>query len=376
MKKTFLTIPVSALLALTSALLTFTFGIATALADYTVVPAPPYDRQFNLETEAGSKQSASILVKNLGNAPITLTLYGVDATQSAQGTFALTTRSAEQRHVGKWITFEKTEITVPPGEEIPVPFIIEVPASATPGSYAGGIAVEDAGKNGPAVAETEASSVKISSRFIVKIFLSVPGEKRHQYEWRDFRYSYSGEDSHARFTFDVSNTGNTIVMVDPKVELDGFPALKQPVIELPTATIQPGTGSQLIELRMLEDPPFGFYWATGSLTFSELDIVKNEKINTVTETRQITINLTPWYFIVIILVVLLALTLTPIIYYFRLRAYRKKCTEYTVSAGDTILSVAEKAGVDWKRVAKLNKLKPPYTLAANTKLIIPPKKKQ
>ncbi len=350
-------------------------NFSTASADYTVVPAPPFDRQFNLEIEPGAKQSASVLVKNLGNGPVTLSLYGVDATQSAQGTFALTTQSAEQRHVGRWIKFEKNEITVPPGEEIPVPFLIDIPKTATPGSYAGGIAVEDKGNNEPTPA-AEVSSVTVSSRFIVKIFLSVPGEKRHQYEWNDFRYSYADDNTHARFTFEVSNTGNTIILVEPQVELDGFPALKQPIVTLPTATIQPGTDSQLIDLRLTEKPPFGLYFATGTLTFSELDIVKNEKINTVTEIRQITINLTPWYFIAIIIAVFLGLCITPLVWYFRHRSYRKKCGVYIVKEGDTIISVAEKAGADWKKIAKINRLKPPYTLTANTKLLIPPKKKQ
>lgn len=349
-------------------------NIPLATASPTVIPGPPHDRQFNLQVDAGTKQSSTIIVKNLGVAPANYKIYGVDATQSAQGTFALTTQTAEQRHIGTWIKFENTDITVPPEEELVVPFLIDVPASATPGAYAGGIAVEDKGKNSSPSSDG-GSSVSVSSRFIVKIFLNVPGEKIHQYEWNDFRYSYADQNTHARFTFEVSNTGNTILLVEPKVELDGYPALKQPIIELPVATIQPGTKSQTIDLRLTEKPPVGFYRATGTLTFSELDILKNEKINPVTETRQLTINLTPWYYIAIILAIFATLILTPIIFYYHRRNFLKKCSRYTVAEGDTIISVAETCEADWTRIAKINKIKPPYTLTVNAKLLIPPKKK-
>lgn len=349
-------------------------NLPLANASPTVIPGPPHDRQFNFEVDAGTKQSATIIVKNLGVAPADYKIYGVDATQSAQGTFALTTQTAEQHHVGQWIKFEESDITVPPGEEMVVPFLIDIPSSATPGAYAGGIAVEDKGKNSSPSSGT-GSSVSVSSRFIVKIFLNIPGEKKHQYEWNDFRYSYADENTHARFTFEVSNTGNTILLVEPRVELDGYPSLKQPIIELPTATIQPGTKSQTIDLRLMEKPPVGYYWATGSLTFSELNILQNQKINSVTETRQITINLTPWYYIAIILAIFAALFLTPIIFYYHRINFRKKCGKYTVKEGDTIISIAEANGADWNRIAKVNKIKPPYTLTVNATLLIPPKKK-
>ncbi len=362
------------LLILTIGITSFLNYTIFASADYTVVPAPPYERQFNIEAEPGSKQSASVIIKNIGNKAVRLNLYGADATQSAQGTFALTTNTTEQRHIGTWITFEKPEITVPAGEEITVPFILQIPDSTTPGSYAGGIAVENMnGFNGETTKETP--SVSISSRFIVRIYVSIPGEKIHQYKWKDFSYSYSNENNHAKFTFDISNTGNTIILVDPKVELDGFPSLKQPIIELPTATIQPGTQSQKIDLRLTEKPPAGFYLATGTLTFSELDIVNNKKINSKTESRQFMINLTPWYFIAIIIIVILALILTPLILYFRYKTYYKKCVSYTVAENDTVITIANKRGVKWKKITKLNKLKPPYTLKVGQHILIPPKKK-
>jgi len=347
-----------------------------ASADYTVIPAPPYNRQFSFEIEPSSKDTASVLIKNLGNGPVTLNLYSADATQSSQGTFALSSKTTTQWHVGNWISFEEPTVTVPAMEELSVPFVVNVPESATPGSYAGGIAVELA-KNGPDTTEeytAPASAVTISSRFIVKLFVKVPGEKKHTFTWEDFKFDYANDTNHARFVFDVKNSGNTIVMMDPKVELVGFPPLKNSIIELPTATFQPSNDVQTISLRFLEKPPVGFYFVKGTASFYEYDFLSDKKITPQVETRDITINLTPWYVAVIIVIVILLLIISPIIWYRRTKKYIIACTEYQVVEGDTVISIAEKERASWKKIAKLNKLKPPYTLQTGKKILIPPKK--
>ena len=361
------------------ALATFLSLTAISHADYTVIPGSPYERQFNLEVEPGSRQSASIVIKNLGNNAETLNIYSADATHSAQGTFAITTKNTEQFHIGNWISFEEDKVIIPPREEITIPFIIEIPENATPGSYAGGIAVEQSSGSrqlNDANGEAGQSGISVSSRFIVKVFLSIPGEKIHSYKWEDFKFEYAGNDSHARFVMTVSNDGNTIVMVDPKVELTGFPPLKEPVIELPSATIQPGTESQKIDLRFTEKPRLGFYFAKGTATFSELDIINNEKVNPETQTREITINLTPWYLIVIITLVLLTIIIAPFVWYFRSKNYYSRCETYEVKEGQTIISIAKENKSNWKKIVKINKLKPPYNLKPGQTILIPPKKSQ
>lgn len=46
---------------------------------------------------------------------------------------------------------------------------------------------------------------------------------------------------------------------------------------------------------------------------------------------------------------------------------------YEVQSGDTLSSVGAKFGVDWKKIAEVNNLEPPYNLKVGNKLIIPPK---
>jgi len=48
-------------------------------------------------------------------------------------------------------------------------------------------------------------------------------------------------------------------------------------------------------------------------------------------------------------------------------------TIYEVKVGDTTIGIAEKFGVDWREIAKINNLKDPNYLVVGQKLIIPSK---
>ena len=45
--------------------------------------------------------------------------------------------------------------------------------------------------------------------------------------------------------------------------------------------------------------------------------------------------------------------------------------KYTVVSGDTIQSIADSVGMEWKKLAKVNKLKAPYILTINQIVLIP-----
>jgi LysM repeat protein len=52
-----------------------------------------------------------------------------------------------------------------------------------------------------------------------------------------------------------------------------------------------------------------------------------------------------------------------------------RSTTHTVKSGDTVNSLAKANKVSWKKIAKLNNLKAPYSLKPGSKLKIPPRKK-
>jgi predicted negative regulator of RcsB-dependent stress response len=122
----------------------------------------------------------------------------------------------------------------------------------------------------------------------------------------------------------------------------------------------------------LQNPPIaGFYYATANVKFYEYDIMNNDRANEVTESKTLIINLTPWYFIVIILLVLAGIIAYPIYTSYQNKKLRKTCKMYKVKKGATIMDVAAAHNINWKKLAKLNKLKKPYTLKEGQVLCAP-----
>lgn len=92
-----------------------------------------------LELDPGESTSDHLAVRNLGAEEITFTLAAADGYLTPTGRFNMLPSDQESTDAGTWIDIAET-VTVPPaGTEI-VPFTVEVPANATPGDHAAGIA--------------------------------------------------------------------------------------------------------------------------------------------------------------------------------------------------------------------------------------------
>jgi LysM repeat protein len=85
-------------------------------------------------------------------------------------------------------------------------------------------------------------------------------------------------------------------------------------------------------------------------------------------------NVIPWWLIAIIIFTIVALTAYIIRKKQSYKKYLKLCQEYTVAENDTLAGIAKAHDTTWEKLAKINKLSPPYTLIKDQKILIPPKK--
>jgi len=99
-------------------------------------------KKFIFETKPGEQNSDYVYVKNASSVPLHFSLYAVDETKTAQGTFALKTKGETKKAVGSWINFENPEIDLQPGETKKEKFTLNVPSDTPEGTYSGGIAAE------------------------------------------------------------------------------------------------------------------------------------------------------------------------------------------------------------------------------------------
>lgn len=363
------------LLAAITVLFTLTSLVPVTQAGFSMIPSDGETRrQFNMELNPGETKTDSIIIENNNEQPLTLLLYGADATHSNQGSFALVNRTATQRTVGSWVKFKESTVTLEGGESREIPFTIEIPGKVTPGNYAGGIAAETTTVQSGAKKENNGGTgagVVISSRLVVKLFVSVPGEKTVKYDWLDYAHVTSNGEKH-RFTMQYGNQGNAAVSVEPKIEFSGFGVEPQEVKIPGTMLLQ--NEKVTIPYDWDKKPLFALVTAKVTTTFSEYDIANDDNINPEALSKSITFWVIPWNIAGTVLGILAVIALYLTGKTLMMKKLKKTSKSYEVQEGETLVSIAEKAGIDWKKLAKLNKLKPPYTIKKGTRLQVPLKK--
>jgi len=363
-KKTIKTILVTTIL--------LTLGIQTTIASYSIIPNLEAQREFHEQLKPEETKTEEVKIKNNNKTPLKINLYSVDATHSNQGTFALKAKYQDQLHIGKWIKFENNPYTIPPNTEITIPFTIQIPKNTPPGAYAGGIAAEAITDN------NTHTTVSISTRQIIKLFINIPGKITTKYTWENFKYiPPTKENKYPQFSFSIKNEGNSIIIIEPTITIKGFPFPKTNKITMPQITLQPKSELKNIQARWNDYPSWGIYNATATITISKLDIATNKKTQTKILTKNIyPINRTPTS-----IIIFLALLITGLITFFIYNKINQQnlikiCKPYKVQENETLITIAKKYNVKWKRLAKINKIKPPYTLKEGKKIQVPIKHKK
>lgn len=110
-------------------------------------------------------------ISNLGRDPLSITLYGTDAFNTADGAFALLPASQPPTGAGAWVRTGRRQVEVAPGQRVIVPFQLVVPTNATPGDHAGGLvaSVVSAGT------DAAGRQVALDRRVVARIYLRVAG---------------------------------------------------------------------------------------------------------------------------------------------------------------------------------------------------------
>jgi LysM repeat protein len=339
------------------------------LAGINFYPENASTRQFSFELNPGESAMGNVIIHNIDEENTTFELYGADGTQTNLGTLALVLKSVEQRHIGAWVKFEESPITLGPDEKITVPFSIEIPQTATPGTYSGGIAAE-------IIKNNNKSSVSTSARNVIKLFVSIPGDKNHSFDWKSFTYDPKTNNGNPTFNLAYKNTGNTIVTVEQKIVFTGFPPLgENSEMILNTAQLQPGAESSINTLWK-NVPFFGFYTATAEITFYEYDIINNLNINPQTQKKEITISIIPTLeSVLLLLLIIAAITIYAVRTAIAVKKY-KSLVEYRIKSNDTLESIAKKHNTTWEKLARLNKMEKPYSIKQGQIIRVPPIKKK
>jgi hypothetical protein len=319
------------------------------------------------EVKPSASADGFLTIKNGSDEnTVSLKLYAVDSTRSTGGGIGFKLQSATQENLGQWIKFQKDEITVDPGKEIKVPFTITIPEKVTPGTYQGGLVAEVLNLGN--VKRDNNSQIKIASRLIEPIIVSVPGRKILTYSLDQFKETVV--DGIPGFQYSFHNTGNVFLKTEATLTLTGT-LINDPLsISLNDATILQGDTYEE-NYKWLNSRFFGHYDAVLNLKISQYNVATGEMKEVEKIIRKVDFYIIPWTAILILLVIILIVGY--IAYYCgrNCRIERSNTFIHKVKKGETITSIADLYQVEWHRIVHLNKLKKPYSLRAGKKIILP-----
>jgi len=348
-----------------------------------ILPANPdpevrfSDSWFMYRLGLGAGKVDGIRVLNNKSETVVVKLYAVDATTTTDGSFALLAENDERKDVGSWVQLGANEIELPANSEKTVPFVINIPDNADVGDHMGGIVMQEL-DSGTDI--TSQMGVKIITRVGVRIYETVPGEVKKDFEITrfDWRFEPSGKKNFIKDFLDINkrtvfftgvkNEGN--VRISPKVTIDiknifGMTTAHLPDKEMgvifPRDEIKEGT------VIWDKSPIFGRYKVTMTTSFFEDGVGEASK--------DVVIWVIP-YRIIFLLIVLSALffLFRLIIMYFR-EVSKEKMPVYTVRLGDNLTDLSKGLFVSWKKIAKLNSIGKPFEIRAGEKLFIPVNRK-
>lgn len=342
---------------------------------------PAYPQKDNPRTESifvhtlepGAKAEEGITVVNNSAETKTLLVYATDSTPSTGGAFACKQLAEEKTGVGAWISLEKNEVTLEPGTNEVIPFIIKVPKSASVGEHNGCINIQE-----KKAKQEGASGAMLSVRTGLRVAITVPGEIIRNLEMAGFTLSWEKGSPvlHPR----VKNTGNVSIDADVNVVTSSLLGLVYKKHGGQFPILRGETSDWNFDLKK----PFwgGWYRSVFSVDYdkdSEASVgVKSGKALTALVGPSI------WFWssptagglaIEIIIVLILAAAAFLVIKSKRNDKWIKNnWAEYGIGAGDDINSLAKRFDVSWKLLAKVNGLNPPYVLKPGDKIKVPPSK--
>jgi hypothetical protein len=354
---------------------------------YPAQPDPniPYSESwFIYSLDLGESKDDAIIIFNTTDQEQILKLYAVDSIPSNQGNFALEAEDAPRDGIGAWLKLSQQFVTLAAGENKEIPFTITIPQNADVGEHSGGIILQKA-QASEIQGQTGAAIV---TRVGIRVYQTVPGEIKKDIQILEFFLKEARQDQkpYLDITLTAQNQGNVSLKPQLDLVIGGFGKLKYftrsnfdfkqgLVIDFKDFT-DFFTGDTLTkDWQLLRDqkvttkwtwpkPEFGRFTFQAKLTFLGTD----GQPKTLT-TKTLVFWVMPWLELAVVggLILLIILILLVKKLFFGAKSWQP----YQVKAGDQLASLAQQAGVSWKRLAKVNKLKTPLIKPGQT-ILLPP----
>jgi hypothetical protein len=197
-----------------------TFGTQTATAT-----KPDSRGVYSFAATPGGQVEDHVAIINYSNQTITLLLRGTDAVNTPQGGFSARPVNERSTGLGTWVALPSSALTVtlPPRNDLIVPFLVEVPKNATPGDHAGVLTATLQSS----IVSKSGQRVRLLQTIGSRIFLRVSGPLHPGFAVTNLHVTYQGTlnpvgTGRADLTYTVRNTGNVALGGRQTVYISGL----------------------------------------------------------------------------------------------------------------------------------------------------------
>lgn len=326
---------------------------------------------FIYELEGGKSASDGVKVTNNTDQTRTLQVYAVDSQMASGGAFACEQKADPLNAVGGWVTLEKSSVTLAPKTNVTVNFTVRVPENTSVGEHNGCIVIQDSTEQ-----KTDTNGVALSFRSAIRLVVTIPGEiiKKLSFVSQSVRITKDKLQAMPKFRNDGNVSLDVVVSSEIKsifgggqVSLGGqFPVLASSTAEYNFETDRPYWG--------------GFYKVKTTATYNANPAsgIGENGDSTYLDGATKTIWVMPRSSALAIeLLVLAVIVFTLVFWRWRKQLKRyltRNWTEYKVKKGENLQTIASAVGSNWRVIAMVNGLRPPYILDRGQNLKVPAKK--
>ncbi len=311
----------------------------------------------------------AVLVINNSTEARVVDVYATDSLVSSGGAFACEQRADARDEEGEWIHLSREQVALAPGEQREIPFTITVPKDASVGEHNACIALQ---AQEPAV-ESGVNGVTLSFRTAIRVAITVPGDivKGLGYE----SLAIVVHSDKIIVTERLRNSGNVSLDALIETSIEGFLGTSKQSTE----GQYPVLAHQSAEFNFELGRPFwgGFYTVISNAEYNAdtaASLGDESGTHEVVATSK-RVFIAPHPRALALYAGVLAMSVLTVISILvrRLRHGRvtARAAVYVVEKGQTIQAVADMHACDWKKIARINKLKAPYEILEGTELLIP-----
>lgn len=173
---------------------------------------------FIYNLDKGEGKDDKVVVENLGDSPLEIKIYPVDATTTSDGAFALRNEDEPKEDIGGWVKLSASELSLNPKEKKVVDFRIDIPKDVVVGEHIGGIVVENK-------AIKMGKQLNLKTRVGVRIYETVPGVTQKKVNLTDinakgFYNSIASVFYNWSLQYKISNEGNVQISPETQVSVD------------------------------------------------------------------------------------------------------------------------------------------------------------